>query len=322
MSANCPRDHISKLPAWSGARLPARTAMSMIFSSGPCNDETIDMLRKELTAGVYLPDHLERARVVGDAGGMCDATVFLGYWTDPASQQHWLARSQAVDWPGVLVETAIIPKEHWETLHSTPEMTPGVRNLVDIENTDVHEYWGSARDRIPASAGSELGAEPGYGLPGNLCLIRSGQVWSNCPEAERAFYFGEVEPHLRAAVDYLASDPKAGCLSSRLLREQTIDGEDLESTSFLGWFRDLASVERWSRSHPTHLAIFCSYLRMVREFGGRTDLRLWHEMAVVPTGFVRLAGTERSPLVSCSQGADQGSDGVTGGALGSGHGYW
>ena len=65
-------------------------------------------------------------------------------------------RSEALKRPGILKETAVIPAERWETLHSTPEITPGVRNLLAAELTDVHEYWGAARDRIPASATSDL----------------------------------------------------------------------------------------------------------------------------------------------------------------------
>ncbi|WP_420445148.1 phenylacetaldoxime dehydratase family protein [Candidatus Poriferisodalis sp.] len=30
--------------------------------------------------------------------------------------------------------------------------------------------------------------------PGNLCLIRSGQVWHYCEEQERSMYFDDVGP--------------------------------------------------------------------------------------------------------------------------------
>ena len=175
-----------------------------------------------------------------------------------------------------------------------------MRNLLAAEITDVHEYWGAARDRIPVSATSDLASEPAAPLPGNLCLIRSGQVWEYCGEAERALYFGDVEPNLTAGIDFLAEHPETGCLSSRFLREQTIDGEDLESTSFVGWFRDLKSLEDWSKSHPTHLAIFNSFLTMVGDLGHEIELRLWHEVAVVPAGGVRIAGAEPSPLAAAS----------------------
>ena len=276
--------------------MPTRTAVSMISSGGPANYETIDTLKTELTVGVDGPDWLERARTVRASAGVADETVFIGYWTRAAAQRRWLERSEAVGWPGVMVETAIIPAKRWETLHSTPEMTPGMRNLVDIALTDEHEYWGAARNRIPASRTSDLAAEPGLAVPGNLCLIRSGQVWRDCGEAERSLYFRDVEPRLQEGVNFLIEHPETGCLSGRLLREQTLEGEDLESTSFVGWFRDLASLEQWSRSHPTHLAIYHSFWSMAQALGGRVNLRLWHEVAVVPPGFVMFAGTELSPL--------------------------
>lgn len=129
-----------------------------------------------------------------------------------------------------------------------------MRNLLAAELTDVHEYWGAARDRIPASASSDLASEPTDPLPGNLCLIRSGQVWEHCGETERALYFTDVEPNLTAGIDFLAEHPETGCISSRFLREQTIDGEDLESTSFVGWFRDLKSLGSGRRVWATGCA--------------------------------------------------------------------
>ena len=294
MTANRPEGHVPNVPAWSAVDLPEQTAFSMILVNGDDNT-TVEDLKAELTDGSDVPSHLERARVLNTDDHV---TVFLGYWTDPVSQQRWSRRSRVLTQPGVLQETAIIPAERWETLHSTPEITPGVRNLLAAELTDVHEYWGAARDRIPASASSDLASEPADPLPGNLCLIRSGQVWEHCGDAERALYFTDVEPNLTAGIDFLAENPETGCISSRFLREQTIDGEDLESTSFVGWFRDLKSLEDWSKTHPTHLAIFNSFLTMVADLGFEIELRLWHEVAAIPAGGVRVAGTEMSPLAA------------------------
>ena len=295
MTANRPEGHVPNVPAWSAIHLPDRTAFSMTLVRGADNAATVEELKAELTDGPDAPDHLERARVVNEDD---EATAFLGYWTDPESQSRWRRRSQAVKRPGVLEETAIIPAERWETLHSTSEITPGVRNLLAAQLTDVHEYWGAARDRIPASAHDDLASEPAEPLSGNLCLIRSGQVWEHCGDQERSLYFSDVEPNLTAGIDFLDQHPETGCISSRFLREQTLDGEDLESTSFVGWFQDLKSLEDWSRTHPTHLAIFNSFLAMAADLGFKIDLRLWHEVAVIPAGGVRVGGTEMSPLLA------------------------
>ena len=101
---------------------------------------------------------------------------------------------------------------------------------------------------------------------------------------ERKGSWMRYEPKLRAGIEFLAANRDTGCISSRFLREQTIDGEDLQSTSFVGWFDDLASLEAWSKSHSTHLAIFHSFLSTVHLLGRPPKLRLWHEVSVLPEG--------------------------------------
>lgn len=296
MTANRPEGHSPQAPAWTATGLPEVTVNSMLFARGPDHTQVPDRLRIVLTSGDCIPAHLERARLVNDDESV---TVFLAYWDDPAVHKRWYRRADVIDalsMPGVLEETAAIPAQRWETLHSTGETTPGVRNLTEARPTDVHEYWGAARDRIPDSANSDLSSDRRAPLPANLCLIRSGQIWHYCDPDERKMYFEQVAPNLAAGIEFLANTPETGCISSRFLREQTLDGEDLESTSFVGWFRDLASLEEWSRSHPTHLAIFESFLSMVGQLGGQIQLRLWHEVAVLPSGAVTLGGTVESPL--------------------------
>ena len=293
MTANRPDGHVPFCHAWSAVHLPKQSAFSMIFVRGAEGKATVDQLKTELTHGTDTPEHLERARIVNSEDR---ETVFLGYWTDAESQVRWSLRSQALNQPAVLQETAIIPSRRWETLQSTPEITPGVRSLTAVEPTDIHGYWGSARDRIPASAASCLADQSSDLRPGDLCLIRSGQVWAHCGDKERTLYLRDVEPKLAAAIDVLANDPETGCLSGRFLREQTIDGTDLESTSFVGWFRDLESLEKCSKTHSAHTAIFNSFLSMVNKLDFNFDLRLWHEVSVIPAGNVRLSGATLSPL--------------------------
>ena len=295
MTANRPEGHVPQVPAWTAVDLPERTTFSMLFARDGA-DGAVAALLEVVRAGEHTPDHAERARVVNAAE---PTTVLLGYWTDPLRHEHWRARhdvAAAIAESGVSEETATIPADRWETLHSTEHVTPGVRNLLPAALTDVHEYWGAARDRIAASATSDLRAQPGKPVPGNLCLIRSGQIWEHCDEREREIYFGEVEPNLIAGIDFLDNHPEIGCLSARFLREQTLDGEDLESTSFVGWFDELRSLEEWAKSHPTHLAIFDSFLAMVGKLEGRIGLRLWHEVAAIPAGGVTTSGSGPCPL--------------------------
>lgn len=291
MTVNRPEGHVPQVPAWTAVDLPERTTFSMLFVRGT-GDGAIAVLLEMVCTGADIPDHTERARVVNAAE---PTTALLCYWTDPDRHERWRARPDvvaAIAGTGVSEETATIPADRWETLHSTEQVTPGVRNLLPAALTDVHEYWGAARDRITASATSDLSAEPSEPLPGNLCLIRSGQIWEHCDEREREIYFGEVEPNLTAGIDFLDEHPETGCLSAHFLREQTLDGEDLESTSFVGWFDELRSLEEWAKSHPTHLAIFDSFLAMVHKLEGRIGLRLWHEVAAIPTGDVTVSGND------------------------------
>ena len=304
MAANRPEGHTPSAPAWCVVDFPELTAYSMIFSKGPGNDETLADLQAALTGGDDRPDHVERARIVnftdeGDDAAEAEGdveTVFMAYWVDPAVYERWRQDCDVLHRAGVYCETAVIPADRWETIAGTKRPLPGVRNLTSVDLTELHDYWGAARDRMAASAEDPFETAPGSPLPANLCLIRSGQKWDECLDDEREMYFTDIEPKLRAGIDFLANNPATGCISSRFLREQTIDGEDLESTSFVGWFEDLASLEAWSRSHSTHLAIFHSFLSTVQLLGRPPKLRLWHEVSVLPEGGVELLNTELSPL--------------------------
>jgi aldoxime dehydratase len=87
-----------------------------------------------------------------------------------------------------------------------------------------HAYWGGARDRIPASqtdAMVPLGA-PELVRDGalvtvrgheHLCLIRSGQDWSDTEADERRMYLDDVEPVLRAGMDFLRDDGRRSAAS-------------------------------------------------------------------------------------------------------------
>ena len=336
MAANRPKGHTPSAPAWCVVDFPELTVFSMIFakpavcvgeqdnavldnvvldkSGAPDNAGTVAKLRAALTSGEDLPDHVERARVVnftedgddaaGVQGNVADGyikgveTVFMAYWVNPAAYERWRHSCEALCLAGVYCETAYIPADHWETIAGTKRPLPGIRNLTSVDLTELHDYWGSARDRMAASQHDPFEAAPGSPLPANMCLIRSGQKWDECLSDEREMYFTDIEPKLRAGIDYLARNPESGCISSRFLREQNMDGDDLESTSFVGWFEDLASLETWSRSHSTHMAIFHSFLSTAQLLGRPPKLRLWHEVSVLPECGVEMINQELSPLSS------------------------
>lgn len=295
MTANRPEGHVPIAPAWTVERLPDHTVFSTVYVRGTGRAATVDELRAELTEGADTPTHLERARLLNSDD---QTTVFLAYWTDPESQQRWCRRARSLTRPGVLMETAVIPAERCETIYSAPAPAPGMRNLGEVELTDVHEYWGASRDRIPACAASRLASEPGTPLPGNLCMVRGGQVWEACGEAERSMFFEKVEPRLDVAMDFLTNNRESGSIACRYMRDQSLDGEDLDSSSFVVWFRDFQNLEDWTSAHPTHLNTHGSFVQMVIDLEFEYELLLWHDVAVIPAGGVHFAGTEESPLLA------------------------
>lgn len=277
------------------ARHPAsvgRIVLAHLGSLGP-PDDGHDVLDAAL-AGPDGPGHHDRAVPVDGRG-----TITVGYWDDPDAFDRWFGAHRAA-WldgdgrTGRYVEVVRPRVERLETVFGARGRPEGVAVLAERFSGPVreHAYWGAMRDRLPASQTDAL-HDPGeltahrdgdrvrVTCAGSVCLIRSGQDWSDCPPAERATYVDVVEPNLRAGMDHLAGAGLAdGCLANRYVRVLGADGRPAERTYGLGWWRSLADLERWSASHPTHLAIFGAFTRLVRDQGGRTRLRLYHEVAV------------------------------------------
>jgi len=184
-----------------------------------------------------------------------------------------------------------------ETLFSTADSFEGVGVLAKAMSGEIqeHAYWGGMRDRFPISqvdalrtAGSLLaeGLMPGRvrvrGID-NLALIRSGQEWTDTTGREREIYLREVQPVLREGMDFLRDHgPDIGCFTNRYMYHVTEAFEPLEKTFGVSCWQSLEHMERWAESHPTHLQIFGSFMKMVRAMNFDLKLRLYHEVAVVP----------------------------------------
>lgn len=237
--------------------------------------------------------------------------VFILYWLDGAAFHAW--EQQAESWwldPARLTGAAGYWREIWypplsylETLLSSEspaglaEAQVGVRGPIR-----EHAYWGAARDRIPQSAtdplvtahnhptltaspanskGQRLRVRPS----GNLCLIRSGQNWSACGQDELAVYDQDLRPVLQAGMDFLRDNPlETGCLSCRFMNELALDGTPQKKSFGLACFLSLKHLEDWAKSHPTHLAIFGGFHQFVKKRNFEIELKLWHEIAVMPAG--------------------------------------
>lgn len=269
---------------------------------GPASAEIAQNLRRGES-----PDHMDRAHYVDEAG--YSTTILIAYWLDPERYEAWTrssgfvgwwaARETASDGLGYFIEIIAPEHDRFETLLSSPAFTHGisVRSESISEPIKEHLYWGGMRDRLPVSAidplhhgengnitadaaGKRVRVAPGD----NLCLIRSGQRYGKTDGVERETYLGEIEPALRAGMDYLRDQgQEVGCIATRYMTELSSDGSRQEVTFGMSWFKSLGHLEYWAAHHETHLLIFSKFLKMAQQLGPAMKLELWHEVSVVPS---------------------------------------
>lgn len=155
-----------------------------------------------------------------------------------------------------------------------------------------HGYWGSMRDRLPITQTEALEPAGDPFVPqnsgivrvephDNLVIIRSGQNWSLCDDTERDSYFSDVEPQLKAGMDFLTAEGASiGCYANRYMTSSDGNGNILEQSFGLSFWHSLEDMERWAESHPTHVAKFMAAMKFLQANAG-ARLRLSHEVAVV-----------------------------------------
>jgi len=253
------------------------------------------------------PSFVTRARH-RDASGY-ENEAFIGYWPSKSAFDSWWNDAGYGQWYdddarlngsfGLWREVYVVPTTRFETPHSSKNST-GVSKLAKPFESTVreHNYWGGMRDRVPASADDAFepgnpnthqskgmvqsrGARISVTLADNVCLIRSGQNWADCDHDELNAYSDEVLPFLTAGMAFLRDNPKeTGCLSSRLMDEVAIDGSQADQSFGLAAFTSMEHLEKWSKTHPTHLKIFNSFLAMVQRRETPPELKLWHEVLI------------------------------------------
>jgi aldoxime dehydratase len=244
------------------------------------------------------PSHWDRAQYVDQAG--FTNVVSVAYWDDAGSFDAWFATARET-WTGAegggvgrFIEVLRPRVERYETLFSSLGRPEGVAVLADAMSAEVqeHAYWGGMRDRIPLSQTSEMapggeahairdGARIRVVAHDNLCLIRSGQDWSDTEASERNMYLDDVEPVLREGMDFLRDEGVAiGCYANRYMRVLGPDGGESEKSYGQSWWKSLAALERWAESHPTHVRIFGAAMKYLSTLGPNAKLRLYHEVTV------------------------------------------
>lgn len=257
------------------------------------------------------PRHLDCGVFVDEAGAR--NWIFFAYWLDTAAFEAWCDHEQvALAWThpesgeheGYWRERAVIPTDQMETIQQAFREHASMRFFNPVL-TETHEYWGAARDRIPASAWSTLESNFGDGfpeprvrdtlrqhvtveLPGNICHVRSAQDLMLADRGHLATYTEDVEPSLREGLDHIGANPDdVGAFVTRYVRETTLSGEPLQKTCGQLYFLSLAHMEKWAASHHTHLKILNQFNGMATKYGSDMGLALWHEVAILPKGHLK-----------------------------------
>ena len=255
------------------------------------------------------PAHVERASYIDSSGYRND--VYICYWTDPNSCQAWFNSSEFSDWwqnkarltedSAYWREVIFIPRDRLETSFSSKDaagMTTMAPQFTD--ESKQHGYWGAMRDRIKKSETDDFESPYGRTLialqavesrgkrlrltpPENICLIRSAQNWTSCKGEELLIYQNDVQPFLTEGMNYIRDNPiETGCISCRFMDELTMTGGKQARTFGMAWFLTIGHLEAWASSHPSHLAIFQSFHKMVKKLDFEVELKLWHEVIVLP----------------------------------------
>jgi aldoxime dehydratase len=256
----------------------------------------------EAFAAANGPRRWDRAGYVDESG--YSNVVSVAYWDDqrvfdawfPSARDRWTGAKQHQAGVGTFIEVLSPSVATYETLFSSLGRPEGVAALADTMSGEVteHAYWGGMRDRIPLSQTNEMtpGGAPRLVRDGsrlrvtphdNVCLIRSGQDWSDTESAERRMYLDDVEPVLRAGMDFLRDDGLGiGCFANRYMTVLDRMGRPKEKTYGMSWWKSLSALERWAESHPTHVSIFGAAMKYLSTLGPAAKLRLYHEVTVAP----------------------------------------
>ncbi|KAL6707627.1 hypothetical protein ACN47E_003977 [Coniothyrium glycines] len=250
------------------------------------------------------------------------ATIWVCYWTSVENYNRFLSAlnvqtiyfslpADSRSFIGLWLETFSTSKTRLETNYSGLDYLPGLARLPNTttKEHDLATYWGAARDRIPDSAHDLfpsvnqakrlVSAPSGIGQynkgtnPSNMVHIRSGQFWENCTQEETEAYEQKLEPALRGGLQWLREYPdESGASAVRYLRNTSSplsapQETQRKETCGAAFFRNLADLEKWAKSHKSHLAIYGGALKHYKAFPENRMMRTWHEVSVLREGEAR-----------------------------------
>lgn len=310
-----PKDWVPPVPAFSAnVEEPVTIAYVGIQCREAGLDDVLQEFRlwcSELSTGKAAPHSVDCAEYTDAQGHYTWVSIF--YWPGQHEQyDQWRNRDkyrefwesdERLEGPvGYFSEVLHIPNERLETLYSSDNYETGVGSSSGKHEGPIqsHNYWGSMRDRIPASSSENLeppnllsfaSVQPQDSLgkrvkidpPMNLCTIRSGEDFSELVGREKEVFEEEIAPLLAEGMVYLRDNPlETGCFSCRHMRETTPQGQPIERGFATAHFDSVTRLEDWAETHPTHLKIFGRFIELATELRGDVKLKLWHEVTVTP----------------------------------------
>jgi aliphatic aldoxime dehydratase len=274
-------------------------------------DDSADAERaslQQLLGAEYGPDIVEQGWHADVAGSLTH--VHMAYWRDPASFQRWSDNGIAgwlqtnTQLNGKWIEVARVSPSALDTLIADADVNWGLARLGDrIDVTPDHGYWGGTRDRIRISASEDISNPEGPGMtvpkdpplglgqvvdvvmPPNVVVARGGPDWSRCVGDELEEFLNSVYPAYVRGGRYLRdSGAESGCYAASLVQETDKSGKNVKRNHLIAYFVQLDDLERWTKSHPTHLEIFGRFLALFKRIERMPAVNLYHEVSVIPTG--------------------------------------
>jgi len=311
MTKLTPPDWKPPYPAWVADSKQAHLNLSQLSVQAPSAASGADEFAELTGLLTGHPGILHHEHAYHEDGQGFHNDILLVYWEKPESFGEWrdsnavnafFARHRDGE-TGVWIEALSAPADRFETSYSTGTADWGISKHHSSRETPVHAYYGAMRDRIAAAEDGglpgfvgrlnrELGAQTrglhlSVTLPDNLCFIRTVQGWDACSEEEKTFFMERTYPVYQRGVQYLSAHPlETNCISARLVTD-TAAGPDQPQTETLAWFLSLTDLEAWTWNHPTHAAIFNTFMKHAENFDFNVKILLGHEVMVLPRNGIR-----------------------------------
>ncbi|MEM6833184.1 MAG: phenylacetaldoxime dehydratase family protein [Pseudomonadota bacterium] len=280
-----------------------KTAERTLFSN------LLDCLEQ---TGAGQPLHIEYGQQDDAQGFQND--ILMPYWRTREDMEDFFGRNDVIrllktpltGTVGLWAEQLAAPTTALDANNARPDVDYGIARYSEPKEEQYHAYMGSMRDRVPDFLAGTSDAEPlgltrqakrqTHGavleitdLPHNLCFIRGAFAWQEAGQEEQEAYLEKMWPVYRDGAEYLRDNPiESGCISMRMIEEKPLHQNTGIQSGILGWFLTLTELERWTRSHPRHLAIMKTIMAYMKEFAFKPKLHLGHEVVVVPQGQAKM----------------------------------